>query len=55
MAEKEHKVEHQTLSWVLCDVDAKGTNVVSLSKEVRSSVTLAEYFIREWITGSTNQ
>ena len=28
--QKEFEMEHQTLSWLRCDLDAKGTHVVSL-------------------------
>ena len=28
--QKEHEIEPQTLSWLRCDLDAKGTHVVSL-------------------------
>ena len=28
--QKEHEIEHQMLSWLQCDLDAKGTHMVSL-------------------------
>ena len=57
--QKEHEIEHQTLSWLRCNLDAKGTHVVSLycavCKKYEDSLQSMKNFRRDWIVGSTNQ
>ena len=57
--QKEHETEHQTLSWLRCDLDAKGTHVVSLycaiCRKYEDNVRSLKNFRRDWIVGSTNQ
>ena len=57
--QKEHEIEHQTLSWLRCDLDVKGTHVVSLycavCRKYEDSLWLLKNFTRDWIVGSTNQ
>ena len=52
-------MEHQMLSWLRYDVDAKGTHVVSLycaiCKKCQANIQLLKKFRRDWIVGSTNQ
>ena len=54
--QKENDMEHQTLSWLRCDFDAKGAHVVSLYCTIcRKYVRSLKIFRRDWIVGSTNQ
>ena len=57
--QKEHEIEHQTLSWLRCDLDVKGTHVVSLycavCRKYEDSLRSLKNFRRDWIVGSTNQ
>ena len=47
------------LSWLRCDLDAKGTHVVSLycaiCRKYQANIQLLKNFRRDWIVGSTNQ
>ena len=47
--QKEHEIEHQTLSWLRCDLDAKVTQVVSIALYVESTKPT---YIRSGKTGS---
>ena len=57
--QKEHEIEHQTLSWLRCDLDAKGKHVVSLycamCRKYEANLRSLKNFRRDWIDGSTNQ
>lgn len=57
--QKEHEIEHQTLSWLRCDLGAKGTHMVSLyctiCRKYEANIRSLKNFRRDWITGSTNQ
>ena len=57
--QKEFEMEHQTLSWLRCDLDAKGTHVVSLycaiCRKYEAKIRSLKNFRRDWIVGSTNQ
>ena len=52
-------MEHQMLLWLLCDLDAKGTHIVSLycaiCRKYQANIQLLKNFRRDWIVGSTNQ
>ena len=57
--QKEFEMEHQTLSWLRCDLDAKGAHVVSLycaiCRKYEANIRSLKNFRRDWIVGSTNQ
>lgn len=57
--QKEHEMEQQVPSWLQCDLDAKGTHVVSLycaiCRKYEANIQLLKNFRRDWIAGSTNQ
>ena len=57
--QKGHEIEHQTLSWLRCDLDAKGTHVVSLycaiCRKYEANIRSLKNFRRDWIEGSTNR
>ena len=57
--QKEYDTERQMLSWLWCDLDAKGTHVVSLycaiCRKYKTNVQSLKNFRRDWIVGSTNQ
>ena len=53
------EMEHQTLLWLQCDFDAKGTHVVSLycaiHKKYETKLQSLKNYRRDWITGLTSQ
>ena len=57
--QKEHEIEHQMLSWLQCDLDDKGTHMVSLyyavCRKYEDSLRSLKNFRRDWIVGLTNQ
>ena len=57
--QKEHEIEHQMLSWLQCDLDDKGTHMVSLCwsicRKYKANIQSLKNFRRDWITGLTNQ
>ena len=57
--QREHERDHQTLSWLRCELERDRRHVVSLyctvCKRYESSMESLKNFSRAWITGSTNQ
>lgn len=57
--QKQHELEHQTLSWLRCELDDKGGHVVSLHcaicRKYEAQVRSHKNFRKDWIEGSTNQ
>ena len=55
----EHEREHQTLSWLRCELERDKRHVVTLycavCRKYESSLQSLKNFTRAWITGSTNQ
>ena len=52
-------IERQMLSWLQCDLNAKGTHMVSLycaiCRKYEANMRSLKNFRRNWIVGSTNQ
>jgi len=55
--QKEHKIEHQTILWLRCGLDAKGTHVDSLyctiCRKYEANIRSLKNFRRDWIMGLT--
>ena len=57
--QQEHEKDHQTLSWLCCDLERDDRYVASLycavCREYQDRLLSLKSFSRAWITGSTNQ
>ena len=57
--QQEHEKDHQTLSWLRCDLERDDRHVASLycavCREYQDHLLSLKSFSRAWITGSTNQ
>ena len=55
----EYEKDHQTLSWLRCDLELDKRHVASLycavCRKYEDSLQSLKSFLRAWITGSTNQ
>ena len=56
--QREHNKDLQTISWLHCDTDEKGTHVVTLNccicKRYEEKLVSLKNFRRDWIDGCTN-
>ena len=52
-------MEHQMLSWLRCDLNTKGTHMVSLyfavCRKYKANILSLKNFRRDWLIGATNK